>query len=105
METEVLSKFKYEISDENNSDNFAIEYEILPAFEKDKLDPRITDIAKKIAEIDAQSEELNSKIDALNSEIERLTNHADIFDYLVAVVSGIIAGMVDSFSVGETEID
>ena len=47
METEVLSKFKYEISDENNSDNFAIEYEILPAFEKDKLDPRITDIAKK----------------------------------------------------------
>ena len=105
METEVLTKFKYETSDEKDFDNFEIEYEILPAFEKEKLDPRITDIEKKIAEIDAQSEELYSKIESLNSEIERLTNHADVLDYLVAVVSGIIAGMVDSCLVGETEIN
>ena len=103
MENEVLTKFKYQLQDIN--DDFQIEYEILPAFEKDKLDPRIIDISKKIAEIDAQSEELNIKIESLNSEIERLTNHADILDYTVAVVSGIIAGMVDSFFVGETDLD
>lgn len=105
METDVLTKFKCQISDENSSDDFQIEYEILPAFDKDKLDPRITEISKKIAEIDAQSKVLNLKIESLNTEIERLTNHADVLDYLVAVVSGIIAGMVDSFFVGETEID
>lgn len=105
MENEVLAKFKYQAPETYEDDDFQIEYEILPAFEKDKLDPRINEIAQKIAEIDAQSENLNSKIDALNSEIERLTNHADLLDYLVAVVSGIIAGMVDSFFVGETEID
>jgi hypothetical protein len=35
------------------------------------------------------------------SEIERLTNHADGYDYALAVSSGIIAGMIDSFFVGE----
>ena len=102
MASDVLTAIKYQVPED---DDFQVEYEILPAFEKDKLDPRINEIEQKIAEIDSQSEELNSKIDTLNIEIERLTNHADILDYLVAVVSGIIAGMVDSFFVGETEID
>ncbi|WP_255812108.1 hypothetical protein [Treponema denticola] len=51
METEVLTKFKYETSDEKDFDNFEIEYEILPAFEKEKLDPRITDIEKKLLKL------------------------------------------------------
>jgi len=101
METEALTKFKYQIPEIEESEDFQIEYEILPAFEKDGLDPKITEIAQKIAEIDAQSEELNKKIDTLNTEIERLTNHADNFDYAVAVGAGVLCGLIDSFFVGE----
>lgn len=35
------------------------------------------------------------------AEIETLTNHADGWDYALAVSSGIIAGLIDSFFVGE----
>ncbi len=35
------------------------------------------------------------------ADIERLTNHADGYDYALAVSSGIIAGLIDSFFVGE----
>lgn len=35
------------------------------------------------------------------SQIERLTNHADGYDYALAVSSGIIAGLIDAFFVGE----
>ena len=101
MENEVLAKFKYQMPETDENDDFKIEYEILPAFDKEKLDPRVKEIAQKIAEIDAQSEELNSKIDSLNTEIERLTNHADGFDYAIAVGTGILCGLIDSFFVGE----
>ena len=35
------------------------------------------------------------------AEVDRLTNHADGLDYALAVSSGIIAGFIDSFFVGE----
>ena len=76
MENEFLAKFKYQMPETDENDDFKIEYEILPAFDKEKLDPRVKEIAQKIAEIDAQSEELNSKIDSLNSpkfEFSKLT--------------------------------
>ena len=98
MASNVLTAIKYQVPED---DDFQVEYEILPAFEKDKLDPRITEIAQKIAEIDSQSAELNSKIDTLNIEIERLTNHADGFDYAIAVGAGVLCGLIDSFVVGE----
>lgn len=101
MENEVLAKFKYQMPETDENDDFKIEYEILPAFYKENLDPRVNEITQKIAEIDAQSEDLNSKIDSLNTEIERLTNHADGFDYAIAVGTGILCGLIDSFFVGE----
>src|SRR5690606_40344799 len=45
----------------------------------------------------------NQKIDDLNLEIERLTNHSDYIDNTVAVSSGILAGIIDSFWVGRSE--
>ena len=48
MASNVLTAIKYQVPED---DDFQVEYEILPAFEKDKLDPRITEIAQKIAEI------------------------------------------------------
>lgn len=100
MSEQVLSTFKIE-----TEDDFQIEYEILPAYDNNEIDERKKEIHAKIADIDAQSAELAAKIEALNKDIDRLTNHADGLDYAVAVVSGIIAGLVDSFFVGETDLD
>ena len=52
-----------------------------------------------------QEMENQSKIDELNANIDRLTNSADGLDYTIAVASGIIAGLIDSFFVGEFSID
>lgn len=41
------------------------------------------------------------RADALDQEIERLTNHADHIDNLVAVGSGLLAGLIDVLWVGE----
>lgn len=38
---------------------------------------------------------------AVSDEIDNLTNHADGYDYAMAVSSGIISGLIDSFIVGE----
>ena len=41
------------------------------------------------------------RVDTLNHEIDRLTSHADGIDNLVAVGSGLLAGLIDVFWVGE----
>ncbi len=62
---------------------------------------QISEFESKISEIDKQLSSLQTKVDKYNEEIERLTNHSDGFDYMIAVGSGIIAGLIDSFFVGE----
>lgn len=75
-------------------DEFAVEYE-LPLREYDQ--------SKEILEIDGFLNELSQKVSSLDLEIDKLTNHADVFDYTVAVSSGIITGLIDSFFVGEID--
>jgi len=96
MSEQVLSTFKIE-----TEDDFQIEYEILPAYDNNEIDERKKEINKNIADIDAQSSELTAKIEALNKDIDRLTNHADGFDYMIAVGTGVLCGLIDSFFVGE----
>jgi hypothetical protein len=97
-EKESVIKTKYVMP----NDNFTVEYETLPYFSFDTIkDSRQKSIRKAINEIDAKSEELENKISKFNEEIERLTSHADGFDYAVAVSSGVLCGLIDSFFVGE----
>lgn len=100
MTEEALSTFKIE-----TEDDFQVEYEILPAYGTDEVDPRKKEINKNIADIDAMSVELNKKIDYLNKDIDRLTNHADGLDYMVAVGTGVLCGLIDSFFVGEFDVE
>lgn len=58
-------------------------------------------IENEIKNIGNQIDRNDEKIEILNKEIERLTNDADSLDYNVAVGSGVIAGLIDSFFVGE----
>lgn len=70
---------------------------------KDDLneDPRYAAIRKEICDIDADLQKNQQRFDALNREIDNLTNHADKLDYTIAVASGIVTGLIDSFFVGE----
>lgn len=86
---------------ERDGDNFEVEYEIFPLFDELSLSEEKTKIIDSIKSIEAQQEIIDNRIDELNGEIERLTNHADGFDYMVAVGAGIISALIDSFFVGE----
>ena len=44
-------------------------------------------------------------IDELNDNINKLTSHTDGIDNIIAVASGIISGLIDSFFVGEFSLD
>ena len=44
-------------------------------------------------------------IDELNDNINKLTSHNDGIDNIIAVASGIISGLIDSFFVGEFSLD
>ena len=58
-----------------------------------------------IAEAIKAFETNDLEIDILNKRIDKLTNSADNLDYIIAVVSGILAGIVDSLWVGEFSLD
>ena len=85
-------------------DGFEVQYEIIQ-MEESYHDERRRIINKNISELDKKLDVFQSRMDELNEEIDSLTNHADGLDYTIAVISGVIAGMVDSFFVGETNID
>lgn len=83
------------ISDEG----LEVEYEIA------SLRPYSNDSSNEITEglnnIEKRITENQGIIDQLNFEIDKLTNHADGLDYTIAVASGILTGLIDSFFVGE----
>lgn len=47
--------------------------------------------------VDGRLDEIECQINELDTSIDKLTNHADKADYAVAVVSGIIASLIDTF--------
>lgn len=51
--------------------------------------------------VEKELQSTQDRVDALNQEIDRLTNHADGIDNFVAVGSGLLAGLLDVFWVGE----
>lgn len=89
-----------------SEDNFEVQFEMLSVFPKsDAINERKKYINDEIEKIDVQIDKIQEEIDELNKEIDRLTNHADGFDYMIAVASGILTGVIDSFFVGEFNFD
>lgn len=87
-----------ELKEQN--DDLCIEYEAIVCDETALSESRRS-IHRMISETDDIIAANSAKLNELNSEIDRLTNHADGIDYMVAAASGIIAGLIDSFFVGE----
>ena len=77
-----------------NEDNFEVEFEIL------QQDKTSTLYDEKDDWLDYDIENLESKISKLDNEIDLLTNEADKLDYAIAVASGLLCGLIDSFCVG-----
>ena len=90
----------------NEHENFVVEFEVLPSVDfSSKMDERQRRIFEGIATVDEQLEENQKVIDKLNADIDKLTNHADGMDYMVAVGSGILAGVIDIVFVGDFSLD
>ena len=84
------------------NDDFAVEFEMSSVWDDIVgSDSRMQELERKIHDVDSCMEARQQQIDRLNEDIDRLTNHADGVDYMVAVMSGIITGLIDSFIVGE----
>lgn len=88
---------------ETSSDLKEIEFEMITPI--DFTDKRQVEIYNGIAEVDERLLIINLNVEELNTEIDRLTNHADGLDYTIAVASGIIAGAIDIFYLGEFSFD
>ncbi len=64
-----------------------------------------TEQATPPSQTDQQLADLNQKLADVDKQLERYTNQADKLDYAMAVGSGLIAGLVDSFFVGEFSLE
>lgn len=100
-ETDAILSFQCQTFDESGAE-LKLEYDILPAVDlNDQLSEMQQKIALGLASTDEQIHALDQKLSEINAEIDRLTNHADGIDYMVAVGSGILAGIIDAFFVEE----
>ena len=80
-------------------DGFTVEFEVMPIYPE--IDKRHQQIQDGLISVEKQISEKVAEIEKLDKQIDRLTNHADKEDYIIAVTSGVIAGFLDSFFVGE----
>ncbi|MCQ2191716.1 MAG: hypothetical protein MJZ23_02470 [Paludibacteraceae bacterium] len=89
------------------SDNFQIEYDIVSPVTQtgDYREYLKKQIEEGLNNVESQIEANQRIIDEMSSEIDRLTNHADGIDYTIAVTSGVLCGLIDSFFVGEFSFD
>lgn len=86
-------------------DGFIVEYELAQI---DALQTMNSDVREKIAaglnDVELRIQKNEDRIQVLRVEEDRLTNHADSFDYAVAVASGLLTGTIDAFFVDEFDI-
>ena len=83
---------------EKNAD-LKVEFEIINV--DHSQDEEIKKYVKaKIQNIDSVIDINDSKLEEYNKQLKKFTNQADAIDYTVAISSGILAGIIDSFFVG-----
>ena len=75
---------------QNSVDDFRVKYTLV-----------IPDAPTSSYQLLEQEQEFLEELEEAYSDIERLTNQADGYDYALAVSSGIVAGLIDAFFVGE----
>ncbi|MGY3718633.1 hypothetical protein ACWE42_24270 [Sutcliffiella cohnii] len=91
-------------------DDFEVEFEVehgtvITEGKSDNMDEKERHIKAGLDEVNGILSSNKEKLDKLNEGIDRLTNHSDGMDYMVAVGSGVLAGIIDSFWVGAFSLD
>lgn len=84
-------------------DDIELEFEFAPdAVANDSPENADAEAVRSgLARVEQALERNLAAVDALDRDIDRLTSHADRIDVLVAVGSGVLAGLLDAFWVGE----
>ena len=83
-----------------------IKIEIKPRFDFESECEKVElEIVNPSGEIDTRLEEIKDQIVDLDVSIDNLTNHADKLDYSMAIVSGLLAGIIDILFVGSWNFD
>ena len=86
---------------QTQEDNLTIQYDVITDSKLSYNDISQLDSAQLLTKVDNLLDTNQQEINKLNQEIQNLTNHADGLDYTIAVASGIICGLIDSFFVGK----
>jgi len=90
----------------NTCDDFEVEFDVIPAVDiPQSMNRQQIEIFRNLQSVEMQINQCQKRIDEINVGIDRLINHADGIDYMVAVGSGLLAGFVDSFWVGEFSLE
>lgn len=95
-----MNDSEYDVSLKAELDDLQVEFEcssILPNI----IDDKRQFIYTRIEELDGKISECQKDIDEYNAEIERLTYNGDTGDLILAVSSGILAGVLDIVFIGE----
>ena len=69
------------------------------------MDERKNRIIEGMASIDEQLAENQKVLDQFNAEIDKLTNNGDGIDYMAAVSSGVLAGIIDMLFIEDFSIE
>lgn len=75
---------------QNSVDDFRIKYTLV-----------VPEDSALYYQLSEEEQTFLKELDNAYADIERLTCQADGYDYAIAISSGIIAGLIDSFFVGE----
>lgn len=83
-------------------DDLDIEFEVAPIVDIQNIkDDREKRIVEGTASVNDRLTVIQENISKLNCDIDRLTNQADGIDYAIAVISGVVTGIIDATVVGE----
>ena len=87
------------------NDDFRVEYEIISPIDISSITNQTRrEITLALQDVDKQIDLCEDEIAKLSAEIDKFTNHADGIDYAIAVASGILTGVIDSFFVGKLNL-
>ena len=89
-----------------SEDGFDVRFQVIPFEEKtESLDVKRRIIEQGLKSVDNELDDLEDYLSQLNNELDKLTNHADGIDYIVAVGSGILSGIIDILFVDDLSIE
>lgn len=103
-DAKIINFPEMKIVDDDFEVDFGIELGVAD-IKNSKNDIIAGEISERLEEVNGALDLNYKRLSELNNEITRLSNSSDGIDYMVAVGSGLLAGLVDSFWVGQFSLE